>query len=89
MEPGWPFGGRPKPRKPWSLWKAGRLMECEINALRDSAGEPLGHEIRVYVQGDFQDSRAHPAIDLAEAEAEERRRELVAAGWAERPPLPV
>ena len=24
VEPGWPFGGRPKPQHIWSLWQTGR-----------------------------------------------------------------
>lgn len=32
VEPGWPFGGRPKPERLWSLWNTGSLMECEVNA---------------------------------------------------------
>ena len=60
MEPGWPFGGRPKPRKPWALWKAGRLMGCEINEVRDSRSERLGVEVRVYVARAFHYSRLHP-----------------------------
>jgi len=31
-EPGWPFGGRPKPRRVWSLWKTGQLMDAEVAA---------------------------------------------------------
>lgn len=82
IDPGWPFGNRPKPRRVWALWKGGRLMECEINA------HPLGHEVRVYVQGDFHYSRALTTIELADAEAEDRRRELLAEGWTDRPPIP-
>jgi hypothetical protein len=60
-EPGWPFGNRPTPRRLWSVWNTGRLIECEVN------GHPLGHELRVYVQGDLYYSRAH--VTLGEAEA--------------------
>jgi hypothetical protein len=39
-------------------------MECEINL------HPLGHEVRVYVQGDFLYSRAFASVEQAEAEAD-------------------
>lgn len=78
-EPGWPFRNRPTPTKLWSVWKTGRLMECEINA------HPLGHEVRVYLQGDFHWSRALPTLEDAVREAENRRRELLAEGWTDRP----
>ncbi len=46
-EPDWPFGGRPKPERLWSLWRAGSLMEATINA------HPLGYEVRMYTSGDY------------------------------------
>jgi hypothetical protein len=73
MEPDWPFGNRPRPRRIWSLREAGRLMECEINE------HPLGHEVRVYVQGDFHYSRVHHTLEAAEAEAAKRPRSPVEA----------
>jgi hypothetical protein len=80
MEIGWPFGKRPMPTKLWAMWKkTGRLMECEINA------HPLRHEVRVYLQGDFHWSRALATLENAVREAEDRRRELVAEGWAPAP----
>jgi hypothetical protein len=82
-EPGWPFGNRPKPKRLWALWKTGRLIEAETNE------HPLGHELRVYVQGDFHYSHAHATRELAEAEADERKRELLAEGWTDRPPTPA
>ncbi|MGH7339421.1 MAG: hypothetical protein ACREKH_02935 [Candidatus Rokuibacteriota bacterium] len=57
-------------------------MSCELNE------HPLGWEIGCYLRGEFYYSRVHPARFAAEAEAEERRRELLADGWAERPPAP-
>ncbi len=74
-EPGWPFGGRPTPRRLWALWKAGRLMECEINA------HPLGHEVRVYVQQEFLWSQVFPSEALAEAEAIEMRQHVSDRCW--------
>lgn len=53
VAPQFPRLGSADARKVWSVWNTGRLMECEINALRDSAGEPLGHEVRVYVGGEL------------------------------------
>ena len=82
MEPGWPFGNRPTPRRVWTVWKAGQLTECEINA------HPLGFELRLYVGGDFYYSRAFENVEATEAEAVERKRELIAAGWTDRPPMP-
>lgn len=33
VEPGWPFGGRPKPGRLWSLWQVGSVMHAgTINA---------------------------------------------------------
>lgn len=78
MEPGWPFGGRPTPERVWSLWKTGWLMEAEINA------HPLGYELRVYLRGDYLYSLVHPTREQAEAGANERKRELLAEGWADR-----
>jgi hypothetical protein len=46
-----------------------------------------GLELRVYIGGDFHYSRAHPTCELAEAEAEERKRELLAEGWTDKPIL--
>jgi hypothetical protein len=58
------------------------LMECEINEY------PLGFELRVYIQGDFHYSRTHLNREEAEAEAKERNRELIAAGWTKRLLMP-
>lgn len=82
MEPGWPFDNRPTPRRVWSVWKTGRLMECEINE------HPLGFELRVYLGFDFHYSHAHPTRELAEAEAEQRKRELLEEGWTDRQSMP-
>jgi hypothetical protein len=42
---------------------------------------PLGHELRVYVGGGLRYSRVHRALADAEAEAAERRREVLERGW--------
>lgn len=81
-EPGWPKGGRPAARTAWELWKPGRTLRCEINE------HPLGHEIRIYHRDDFQLSQVFPSIEEAQRDAEDRRREFLAAGWATRPPMP-
>ena len=81
-EPGWPFGNRPPPRLLWELWKAGRVMSCEMNE------HPLGWEIRCYLRGDFHYSNVQRSQHLAEAEAAAKRKEFVDLGWTERPPAP-
>ena len=57
-------------------------MRCETNA------HPLGWEIRCYVAGHFHYSHVQPLRDLAEAEAEAKRQELIGLGWTDRPPMP-
>ena len=81
-EPGWPFGNRPPATRLWELYKAGRVMTCEINA------HPLGHEMRLYLRGEFQSAQVFATFELAEAEAVDMKRELVEAGWTDRPPMP-
>jgi hypothetical protein len=66
----------------WVLWKSGVLQDCEIN------GHPLGCEVRFYEEGDLLLSRVFETLALAEIEANDRRRELLADGWSERPPMP-
>ena len=77
MEPGWPFGNRPTPQRLGALWKDGQLVECETNA------HPLGQELRFYHRGDFAYGVVHPTRALADADAAEHRRELLAADWTE------
>ena len=48
----------------------------------------VGHEVRVYLAGDFHYSRAHPTADGALAEAADRKQELITAGWTEAPVMP-
>ena len=81
-EPGWPRGDRPPHRVLWELWKPGHVMRCELNA------HPFGSQIRIYQRDEFQSSQIFPTIEEAERDAEEQRRRFVAAGWAERPPMP-
>jgi len=82
-EPGWPFGNRPTPRRIWALWKSGVFQACEIS------GHPLGCEVRFYEQGELLLSRVYETSALAEIEAIDRRRELVADGWTEKPQMPA
>ena len=77
-EPGWPRGNRPPHRVLWELWKPGCVMRCELNE------HPLGHEIRVYHRDDLQAAQVFPT----ERDADDRRRELLAAACATRPPMP-
>jgi hypothetical protein len=72
----------PRRAKVWSLWKAGRFADCEINA------HPLGHEVRFYDQGDLRLCRVFETPELAEAEADEQKRERLKDGWTDRPPVP-
>lgn len=81
-EPGWPHGNRPKAIVLWELWKAGRIISCEMNE------HPFGWEIRCYVGGEFHYSHVHPVRFAAEEEAEEKKQELIARGWTDRPPMP-
>jgi len=73
-EPGWPFGDRPTPRLLWEVWKAGRVMSCEMDT------HPLGVEIRTYQTGEFQSSQVFEFTELAEAEAAQRKREFTMDG---------
>lgn len=57
-------------------------MEAEVKA------HPLGYEVRVYLHGDYLYSHVHPARELAEADANERKRELLAEGRTDRPAMP-
>lgn len=66
----------------WEVWKTGRIMTCEVNA------HPFGWEVRCYVSGDFHYSRVHPVRFAADEEADEKKRELLAAGWTDRLPMP-
>lgn len=79
----WLVGARPRPRPMWSVWKTGRLMDAEITEHRN------GYELRIYIQGDSHYSRVHTSRELAEADAVERERELLAEGWIERPLIPT
>jgi len=81
-EPGWPHGNRPRATLLWEVWKTGRIMSCEVNE------HPLGWEIRCYVSGDFHYIHVHPVRFEAETEADEKKRELLALGWTDRPPMP-
>jgi hypothetical protein len=81
-EPGWPRGNRPPHRVAWELWKAGKVMRCEMNP------HPLGHELRLYVADEFQSSQVFPTIGDAEGDADDRKREFLAAGWSVRRPMP-
>jgi hypothetical protein len=58
------------------------FQACEINA------HPLGCEVRFYEQGEVLLSRVYETIALAEIEANDRRRELLADGWTEKPHMP-
>jgi hypothetical protein len=75
MEPGWPHDDRPSARRMWVVQKDSYVMECEVNR------HPLGHELRVYLRKDLHYSRVHRSLDDAEAEAEERKGEMLTRGW--------
>jgi hypothetical protein len=81
-EPGWPLHGRTEPQRVWSLWQSDSLMHAEIRE------HPLGHEVRVYLRGDFICSYAHPMLEKAEQEAYTLKREWLAQGWTNRPVKP-
>ena len=53
-----------------------------------TTGSKTARSVRFYYQGDVYFSRVHPTRELAETEANERRGELLAEGWTERPAMP-
>ena len=77
------MGNRPKCRRIWALWKSGVIQACEIN------GHPLGYEVRFYEHGELLVSHVHETVALAEIEANERKCELVAQGWIDKPQIPA
>jgi hypothetical protein len=68
----------------WRMWKHGtRRMECEIAAI-----DTVGFEARFTDNGELYYSRVFATRDLAVLEADEKKRQLLGAGWVERLPMP-
>jgi hypothetical protein len=67
----------------WEVYKTVHgVISCEINE------HPYGWEIRCALNSEFYYSRVHTERSTAEEEAQERRHDMLAAGWLERPPMP-
>ena len=64
-------------RRRWRLFHSDDTMECRITEL------PTGVEIRFEYCGELYHSFVHATRADAEREADEKRRELIQAGWSE------
>ena len=59
----------------WSLWKSGTTAHSEVR------GHPLGHQLRVHMDGNLLFTSVHVTREEAEREALALRQGALAEGW--------
>jgi len=67
-------------RTSWALYSDDSVVECVLTELASG-----GAEVLFSYRGDLCCASVHPTRRAAEAESQQKRRELVAAGWRPRP----